>query len=86
MITPDSGAHMQQLSRLMHKHGLAGSQDISISDFTRYCQMFPKGVKAIHYPPSLSSNSECHFPSYVSTVQATLGIREERNRLICTPK
>lgn len=42
MIILDSGAHMQQFSILMHKHGLAGPQDVSIFHFPKYFQMFPK--------------------------------------------
>lgn len=80
MITLDSGAHMQQCSMLMHKHGLAGPQDVSTFHFPKYFQMFPKlGWQFTVLSLSLSSMWECHFPQW--TTQAACAIRQERNRL-----
>lgn len=82
IINLDFRVHMQQFSRLIHRHGLAGPQNISIFHFTSTTKCSLKWLWQFTIPLSLSGMWECHFRSHLSrSVQVTLDITEEKSCL-----
>lgn len=85
IIILDFRAHMQQFSRHVHRDRLAGPQNLSIFCFTNAVKCSLKWLWQFINLLSLSSMWECHFCSHVLTVQATLGIAQEKSSLTAVP-
>lgn len=85
IIILDFRAHMQQFSRHVHRERLAGPQNLSIFHSPNVVKCSLKWLWRFTNLLSLSSMWECHCRSHVSTVQATLGIAQEKSPLTAVP-